>query len=99
LRAELAPVILDGRPRAETTLPGGAKAPSLVVPLVMRASVFGFVFYGARSSGLALSQDECALLESIALSAAAAYDHIDAERSRARIAELERQLHELGAAP
>ncbi len=99
LRAELGPVVLDGRPRAETILPGGAKAPSLVVPLVMRATVFGFVFYGVRSSGLALSPDERILLESIAVNAAAAFDHIDAERSRARIHELERRLHELGAPP
>ncbi len=98
LRADLAPVVLDGRPRADTILPGGVKAPSLVVPLVMRASVFGFVFYGVRSSGLALGPDERALLEAIALSAAAAYDHIDAERSRARITELEKRLGELGAA-
>ena len=99
LRAELAPVVLDGRPRAETILPGGAKAPSLVVPLVMRASVFGFIFYGARASGLALTPDERALLESIAVNAAAAYDHIDAERSRVRIQQLERRLRELGALP
>ncbi len=99
MRAELGPVVLDGRPRAETVLPGGAKAPSLVVPLVMRATVFGFVFYGVRSSGLALRPDERTLLESIAINAAAAYDHIDAERSRARIQELERRLHELGASP
>jgi hypothetical protein len=92
LRAELAPVVLDGRPRAETILPGGAKAPSLVVPLMMRGEVFGFVFYGPRSNGLLLSADERALLEAVARGAAAAYDHIDAQRSRARIAELEAKL-------
>ncbi len=96
LRAELGPIVLDGRPRAETILPGGPKAPSLVVPLIMRGAVFGFVLYGARSTGLPLTADERSLLESIARSAAAAYDHIDADRSRARIAELEAKLHELG---
>ncbi len=59
----------------------------------MRGAVFGFVFYGARSNGLPLAADERTLLEAIARSAAAAYDHIDAERSRARIAELEHQLN------
>ncbi len=97
LRAELGPIVLDGRPRAETILPGGEKAPSLVVPLVMRGAVFGFVLYGARSTGLPLTGDERGLLEGIARSAAAAYDHIDADKSRARIAELEAKLREVGA--
>jgi len=95
LRAELAPVALDGRPRAETILPGGAKAPSLVVPLIMRGGLFGFVFYGPRGNGLPLTSDERNLLAAIARSAAAAYDHIDAERSHARIAELEARLRAL----
>lgn len=97
MRAELAPIVLDGRPRAETILPGGAKAPSLVVPLLMRGSVFGFVFYGPRESGLPLTSDERSLLESIARSAGAAYDHIDAEKSHARIADLESRLQALGS--
>ncbi len=97
LRAELAPIALDGRPRADTILPGGAKAPSLVMPLIMRGNVFGFVLYGSRASGLALTPDERSLLEGIARNAGAAYDHIDADRSRARIAQLEARLQELGA--
>ncbi len=95
LRAQLSPVVLDGRPRAETILPGGAKAPSLVVPLVMRGSVFGFVLYGARSSGVPLTADERSLLEAIARNAGAAYDHIDADKAHARITQLEAQIHEL----
>jgi hypothetical protein len=97
LRAELAPVVLDGRPRAQTILPGGAKAPSLVVPLLMRGAVFGFVFYGARESGAPFTSDERSLLEAIARSAAAAYDHIDADRSRERIKRLETELRTIGA--
>ncbi|HEV3089840.1 MAG TPA: GAF domain-containing protein [Candidatus Cybelea sp.] len=97
LRADLAPVMLDGRPRAATILPGGPKAPSLVVPLVMRGSVFGFVLYGTRGNGIALSADEQALLEAIARSASAAYDHIDADRSHARIRELEAQLQRVSS--
>lgn len=98
LRADLAPIVLDGRPRAETILPGGSKAPSLVVPLLMRGGVFGFVFYGPRSNGIPLTGDERSLLEAIARSAGAAYDHIDADKSRARISELEARLHRLGSA-
>ena len=42
-----------------------------------------------------LTADERTLLETIARSAAAAYDHIDADKSRARILTLEKQLREL----
>jgi len=99
LRAELEPIPLDGRPRADTILPGGTKAPALVVPLLMRGSVFGFAFYGPRSSGAPLTNDERALLQGIARSAGAAYDHIDAERSHARIRDLELRVRELESAP
>jgi hypothetical protein len=95
LRAELTPIVLDGRPRAKTILPGGAKSPSLVVPLLMRGLVFGFVLYGSRSNGMPLTPDEQVLLEAVARSAGAAYDHIDADRSHARIAELEAQVRAL----
>jgi hypothetical protein len=98
LRAELSPIVLDGRPRPDTTLPGGAKAPSLVIPLIMRGAVFGFVLYGARSNGMPLTADERSLLEAIARSAGAAYDHIDADQCHARIRELEERLRSLGAA-
>jgi hypothetical protein len=98
LRADLGSSIpLDERQLVGTAVPGGRKAPSLVVPLVMRGSTFGFVFYGGRSDGVPLSKAERTLLEAIALSAAAAYDHIDADRSRVRIRTLEDRLHELGA--
>ncbi|MBV8068177.1 MAG: hypothetical protein JO113_09375, partial [Candidatus Eremiobacteraeota bacterium] len=97
LRAELAPIALDGRPRAETMLPGGAKAPALVVPLLMRGAVFGFVFYGPRSNGAPLNSDEIALLEAVTRNAGAAYDHIDADKSHARIRQLEAQLRSLDA--
>ena len=96
LRAELAPLALDGRPRAETILPGGSKAPSLVVPLLMRGAVFGFVFYGPRGNGTPLTADERSLLDAIARNAGAAYDHIDADKCRERIRTLETQLRGLG---
>jgi hypothetical protein len=96
LRAELGPVQLDARTREAMHLPGGGKVESLVVPLIMRGNVFGFVFYGERKDGIAFSEDERALLASIAASAAAASDHIDADRSRARIRELETRLAEAG---
>ncbi|MGC1381075.1 MAG: GAF domain-containing protein [Candidatus Baltobacteraceae bacterium] len=97
LRADPSSIVLDGHARVDTALPGGVKAPSLVVPLVMRGAVFGLVLYGSRSNGLPLTPDERALIESISRSAAAAYDHIDADRSRTRIRQLESRLREMGA--
>ncbi|MBV8374852.1 MAG: hypothetical protein JO302_05020 [Candidatus Eremiobacteraeota bacterium] len=99
LRAELRPLQLDVRTREAMHLPGGGKLESLVVPLVMRGNVFGFVFYGERSDGIAFTEDDRDLLASIAASAAAASDHIDADRSRARIRELEARLAEAGLRP
>jgi hypothetical protein len=99
MRTELKLVRLDAWRPAGAPLPLGTKAPALAVPLVMRGSVFGFVFYGERENGIPLDSSEAALLEAIATSAAAAYDHIDAERSRARIATLEARLQEGGVAP
>ncbi len=98
LRADQSSIVLDGHTRVDTVLPGGAKAPSLVLPIVMRGAVVGVVLYGSRAGGLPLAPDERGLLESIARSAAAAYDHIDADRSRARITRLESRLREVGAA-
>jgi hypothetical protein len=92
LRAEQGPLQLDARTREAMHLPGGGRIESLVVPLIMRGNVFGFVFYGERKDGVAFSEDERALLASIAASAAAASDHIDADRSRTRIRELEARL-------
>ncbi len=98
MRTELKLVQLDVWRPAGAPLPSGTKIPAIAVPLVMRGGVFGFVFYGERENGIHLDDSEAALLEAIATSAAAAYDHIDAERSRARIASLEARLVERGVA-
>jgi hypothetical protein len=97
LRADLASIEFEERQLVGRAVPSGRKAPTLAVPLVMRGQVFGIVFYGSREDGAPLSAAERSLLEAIALSAAAAYDHIDADRSRGRIRRLEDRLHELNA--
>lgn len=97
LRSEMQLLELDRYRPAGAPLPSGSKAPAIAIPLIMRGDLYGFVFYGERENGLPLERSERQLLETIALSAAAAYDHIDAERSRARIAELEARLATLEA--
>ncbi|HEY1429194.1 MAG TPA: GAF domain-containing protein, partial [Candidatus Tumulicola sp.] len=98
LRADLDSIEFDERRLESIALPTGRKTPTLAIPLVMRGRVFGFVLYGARENDIRLSQEERALLEAIATSAAAAYDHIDADHSRARIHTLEERLRGMGAA-
>jgi hypothetical protein len=97
LRADLSSLEFDERQLVGRAVPEGRKAPTLAIPLVMRGGVFGIAFYGSRGDGQPLSAAERSLLEAIALSAAAAYDHIDADRSRTRIRELESRLRELNA--
>jgi hypothetical protein len=98
LRADLGSIEFDEARLESIALPRGRKAPSLVIPLVMRSRVFGFVLYGGREDDVPLTSEERALLEAIASSAAAAYDHIDADHSRARIHTLEDQIRGLGGA-
>lgn len=99
LRAELAPVQLEPRMLAAFHLPGGDRLHALVVPIVMRGTIFGFVFYGERKDGAAFTTAETDLLASIAASAAVAYDHMDADRARARIAALEQRISAAGIEP
>jgi hypothetical protein len=98
LRADLGSIEFDEGRLESIVLPTGRKAPTLVIPLIMRGRVVGFVLYGSREDDVALTPPERALLEAIAASAAAAYDHIDADRSRERIVTLEDRLRGLGAA-
>jgi hypothetical protein len=97
LRAELEPVTLEPRMLEGMHLPGGDRLHALAVPLVMRGTVFGFVFYGERKDGAPFTNEERELLASIATNAAAAYDHIDADRARERIRALEERLQGAGA--
>ncbi len=95
LRAELGPIQLEPRMLEGMRLPGGDRLHALAVPLVMRGGVFGFAFYGERKDGAPFTKEERDLLAAIAANAAAAYDHIDAERAHERIGELEGQLQQL----
>lgn len=95
LRAEQGPIALDPRLRASLHLPGGTRADALAVPLLMRGGVYGVVFYGERRDGAAFTEAERGLLAALVAGGGAAYDHIDADRSRARIRELEAKLAEL----
>lgn len=66
-------------------LPAGDKAPALAVQILMRGEVFAVALYGRHVNGAEISSDEQELLHSVAANAAAAFDHLDAERTRREI--------------
>lgn len=66
-------------------LPEGDKRPVLAVQVLMRAEVFAIAFYGPHVNGAEISSDEQDLLYSVAASAAAAFDHLEADRTRREI--------------
>jgi hypothetical protein len=70
------------RPRG---LPDGDKAPALAVQVLMRGEVFAIAFYGPHVSGAEITSDEQELLFAVAGSAAAAFDHLEAEHTRREI--------------
>jgi hypothetical protein len=76
-------------------MPVGAQAPVLAVPALARSDLYAFALYGARRDGAVLNSDERALLGSLVSSAAATFDHLDAQRAREEIQDLRRRLSEL----
>ncbi|HLI97981.1 MAG TPA: hypothetical protein VKT72_18075 [Candidatus Baltobacteraceae bacterium] len=81
-------------------LPTGEGTPTLAVQILMRAEVYAVALYGRHVSGAEISRDEQELLHSVAANAAAAFDHLDAERARREIEALRSEnaaLHKLSA--
>ena len=80
--------------RPTLALPEGTALPAIAVPLFVRNSLEGFVLYGAHASGEDFDPVEIGLLERLAASAAATYDHLDAEAARKEAERLERELRD-----
>lgn len=68
--------------------PAGAAAPILAVPISARARLIGFTLYGTHRGGEALNPDERHMLHRLAVAAAAAYDHLEAEELRCEVERL-----------
>lgn len=76
-------------------LSGDGAAPVIAFPIFLRQQLEAFAFYGSHKNGADIDPDEQHALGEIAVSASAAYDHIDAARVRAemeRVAEENRAL-------
>ncbi len=80
--------------RPDIAFPRGVAAPALAVPLFVRHQLDGFVLYGPHVSGEDFDPIEIRLLEQLAASAAATYDHLDAEAARKDAERLERELRD-----
>jgi hypothetical protein len=85
LRAQQQPLDLRGAGWHPSGLPAAGKAPALAVQIPMRGEVYAIALYGRHVSGAEISGDEQELLHSVAANAAAAFDHLDAERTRREI--------------
>ncbi len=89
LAADSAPLALaDVREPLLSKFPSGGAMPILAVPISARARLAGFALYGAHRSGEALNPDERAMLHRLAVAAAAAYDHLEAEDLRREVERL-----------
>jgi hypothetical protein len=65
---------------------------TVAVPVTVRHELVSFTLYGAHANGAQLDPEEIELLDLLAREASRAYDHVEAERVRARYAQLvERQ--------
>ncbi|HEY6326813.1 MAG TPA: hypothetical protein VIW73_09925 [Candidatus Cybelea sp.] len=61
---------------------------TLAVPVTVRHELVSFTLYGAHANGAQLDPDEVEMLQELAREAARAYDHVEAQRTRERYAQL-----------
>jgi hypothetical protein len=76
-------------------LPVATARPLLALPVTVRRRLAAFVLYSGHRGGEALDPTEQRSIGSLAIGAAAAYDHLEAEFLRRRVAELEAALAQL----
>lgn len=76
-------------------LPSGAAHPLVAVPVSVRHRLIGIAFYSATENGEALDPDQRRMLERLATAAAAAYDHLEAERLRRELELLRSEIEVL----
>jgi hypothetical protein len=96
LRSEREPLSLTQIGWSHDGLPRGAQAPVVAVPALARSDLYAFALYGAHRDGAALNSEELTLLGTLVASAAATFDHLDAQRAREEIEDLRRRLSEVG---
>ncbi|HKW44789.1 MAG TPA: hypothetical protein VJN22_03970, partial [Candidatus Eremiobacteraceae bacterium] len=73
-------------------LPTATARPLLALPVTLRRRLAAFVLYSGHVGGEALDPTEQRIVSALAVGASAAYDHLEAENLRKRVAELESAL-------
>jgi hypothetical protein len=103
MQGERAPLRLRDLGRYPDYFPNHAAAPIIAFPLLVRHQLEGLAVYGAHISGEDIDPDETRILERLSKSAAAAYDHLEAEAARrevstlkTKVIELQRQISAIG---
>lgn len=92
LAAERSVIDLKDVGWAPAALPAGSGRPIIAVPISVRHRLISIVLYSATESGEALDPDQRHMLERLATAAAAAYDHLEAERLRRELELLRGEL-------
>ena len=85
LSAEQGQMRLSDMHWPHTDLPKGAAEPLIALPIIVRKSLAAILLYGAHEDATDIDPDEVKVLASLAVSAAAAYDHIEAETLRRQL--------------
>ncbi len=91
LQAERGAIRLSELHWARHDAPGGAARPSLALPIVVRHELAAIALFGGHRGGEDFDPDELSWLNSLAVAAGAAYDHLEADALRQ---ELERVTRE-----
>jgi GAF domain-containing protein len=72
-----------------------AHRPALGVPIIVRHQIAAIAFFGQHASGEEFDSGEIRLLESCAIAAGAAYDHLEADELRSKTDEMQRTIDSL----
>src|SRR5579885_121146 len=99
LRALEKPFFLDDAAIAADGFPAGAAHPILVVPILTRHELTGFVLYGNRRDGASPDPEEVSLVSRLAAAAGTAYASVEARQWRERASALEDSLRGFSAPP
>ena len=91
LQAERGAIRLSELHWSRDDAPGGGARPALALPIVVRHELEAIVLYGAHRGGEDFDPDELQWLNSLAVGAGAAYDHLEADALRQRLDQLARE--------
>ena len=92
MQGERGPLRLRHIKRRADNFPKKAAVPIIAFPLLVRHQLEGLALYGAHVTGEDIDPDEVRILERLATSAAAAYDHIEAQNLRSKFQDIQDKL-------